>query len=83
MLFKPYRNNVLIKPASKGKIVGDTAMYYLYGEVLAVGEDVKNIKVGDTIGYTLWGLSEILEADGTKHFYVKDDPKFILGISSK
>lgn len=81
MTFPPYGNNLLIAPASKNKIIGDTSKFYLYAEVLDVGNEVKNIKKGNWVGFTLWGLNEILEADGTKHFYVKDDPKFILGVN--
>ena len=81
--YKPFGSNILIKPVSKDKVIGDTAKYYLFGEVIDIGDEVKNIKVGDTIGYTLWGLKEILEADGTKHFFVKEDPAFILGILQK
>lgn len=81
-MYKPYKNNILILPASKNKIIGDTSKFYLYGEVLDVGSEVKDIKKGDTIGYTLWGLNEILEEDGTKHYFVQDNPDFILAVKS-
>ncbi len=80
MIYKPFGNNILIQPASKNKIIGDTAKYYLYGEVLDVGNEVKNIQVGDQIGYTLWGLNKIVEADGTEHFFVQENADFILGV---
>lgn len=83
MIFKPFGNNILISPKSKEKIIGDTAKFYLFGKVLAVGDEVKKIKVGDTIGYTLWGLNEILEADGTKHYFVQENQDFILGINNE
>ena len=76
----PYKNNILIAPKSKEKIIGDTAKYYLYGEVLDVGSEVKDIKKGDIIAYTLWGLNEILEANGTKHYLIQDNPDFILAV---
>lgn len=91
--YKPYGTNILVKPASKNKVIGDTSKFYLFGEVLGVGEKVGTfrfllwnfkrkdaIKVGDTIGYTLWGLNKIIEADGTEHFFVQDNPDFILGV---
>lgn len=80
--WKAYGNNILVKPAEKNKIIGDTSKYYLYGEVLSIGNDVKDISVGDTIGYTMWGITEIVMADGIKHFFVQDTPDFILGILS-
>lgn len=77
-----YANNILIKPFEKNKIIGDTSKYYLYGQVLSVGDEVEKIKVGDTIGYTMWGVTEIVMADGAKHFFVQDTPDFVLGILS-
>lgn len=82
--FLPYKKNILIFPQSRNKIIGDTSKFYLFGEVLAVGSEVsKEIEVGDTIGYTLWGLTEILEADGNKHYFIQDSSDFILGVSKK
>ena len=81
--WKAYGDNIKIAPKSKDKIIGDTSKFYLYGEVLDIGNEVKTIKIGDTIGFTLWGLNEILEADGTKHFFVKDNPSFILAVLEK
>ncbi len=75
-----YGNNIEIIPESKNKVIGDTSKYYLFGKVASVGQLVKDIEVGDTIGYTLWGLNEILESNGTKHFYIQDNPDFILAI---
>lgn len=76
----PYGNNILILPESKNKIIGDTSKYFLYGKVLAVGNDVpKFIKEGDTIAYTLWGLNK-LEKDGKEYFFIQDNPDFILAI---
>lgn len=78
--FTPYGNNIKIEPKSKNKIIGDTSKYYLFGEVVAVGDQVKNISIGDTIGFTLWGLNEIQQEDGTKEYFVQDTPDFILGV---
>lgn len=78
--WKPYGNNILISPKEKKKVIGNTEKYYLYGEVLDVGEDVKKIKKGDTIGYTLWGLNKIVMEDNTEYFFVQDNPDFILGV---
>jgi hypothetical protein len=78
-----YGSNIIVKPVEKNKIIGDTSKYYLYGDVLSVGHLVKNIKVGDTIGYVLWGIKDIVMADGQKHFFVQDNPDFILGILKK
>jgi len=80
--WKPYGNNILISPMSKNKIIGDTSKYYLYGKVLDVGEDVKKIKIGDVIGYTQWGINKIVMDDKSEHFFIQDNPDFILGLRS-
>jgi len=79
-MFKPYKNNILIKPKDKNKIIGNTEMFYLYGEVLDVGDEVKNIKKGDTIGFTKWGISKIVMEDGSEQFFIQDNSDFILGV---
>lgn len=78
--FQPFGNNICVKPVSRNKIIGETAKYYLYGEVVAIGEDVKKIKVGDQIGYVLWGIKEIEMADGTRQYFMQEHSDFILGI---
>lgn len=78
--FQPFGNNIWIRPESRNKIVGDTAKYYLYGDVLGIGEDVKSVRVGDQVGYVLWGLTEVEMADGTKQYFMQEHPDFIKGI---
>lgn len=45
--------------------------FNLYGKVLAVGKDVKEIMVGDYIGFAKWGLSH-LDINGTRHYFVPE-----------
>lgn len=80
-MIEPYGNNILFKPKVKDKVIGQGKdNKYLYGEVLAVGEDVKKIKKGDTIYHTKWGTWMVVKADGTEDWYIPDDPYFILGV---
>ena len=79
MIINAYGNNIQIIPESKNKIIGDTSKYFLYGKVVGVGELVKNIKVGDIIAYTLWGVNK-LEKDGEEYFFIQDNSDFILAI---
>lgn len=77
---KAYGKNIRIEPKSKNKIIGDTSKYFLYGTVLDVGEEVKTIKVGDTIGYIMWGINKIEFEDKSEHFFVQDNSDFILEV---
>ena len=81
-MWRPYKNNILIEPADKNKVIGDTQTKYLYGKVLAVGSEVKDIKAGDTIGFTQWGTNKIVMADGKEHYFIADNSEFILGIKN-
>ncbi len=78
--WSPFGKNILFSPQSKDKIIGDTAKYLLYGKVLAVGDKVEKVKVGSTISYTQWALNKIVMADGSEHFFCKEDDEFILAI---
>ncbi len=78
-MIKAYGNNLHIEPVSKNKVIGDTSKYFLYGKVLSVGSEVKTIKEGNIIAYTLWGLNK-LEKDSKEYFFVQDNPDFILAI---
>lgn len=75
----PFGNNILVKPTEKKQIlVSDQGSLCEYGEVMAIGDDVQKIKVGDTIGYTIFGINS-LEIDGKKHYFVPETAEFILG----
>lgn len=83
MKFRAYGKNIIVEPENKKKVIGDTAMYHLFGKVLSVGESVTRIEPGDIIGFTMWGVNELVEANGKKHFFVQDNEDFILGIIKK
>jgi len=76
---KPFGNQILVKPVEKKQVlVSERQTLCEYGEVIAVGDGVQHIKVGDTIGYTVWGLNH-LDLNDERHYFVPEDPRFILG----
>lgn len=77
-MITPFGNQILIKPQEDDSIVKEFEKLQDYGDVIAIGEDVKKIKVGDKIGFITWGVND-LEIDGQKYYFVPEDPKFILG----
>lgn len=79
MNIKPFGNNLLIKPIEKKQVlVGDRKTLCEYGTVIAVGDKVEHIKVGMTIGYTVFGVNH-LEIDNERYYFIPEDDRFILG----
>lgn len=79
MTIKPFENNILVKPVEKKEVaVSDRSSLCEYGEVIAVGDQVTRIKVGDTIGFLVWGINK-LEINDTVHYFVPETGEFILG----
>lgn len=74
---KPFGKNILIEPYTKQQILS-TGSLCEYGTVLAIGSDVKEVKVGDKIGFTIWGLNA-LEVEDRKYYFVPEDTRFVLG----
>lgn len=75
----PFGNNILVRPVEvKQVLVNQSRSLYEFGDVLAIGEDVKRIKVGDKIAYTIWGIKSI-EIENEKHYFIPEDDRFILG----
>lgn len=73
---KPFGNNMLILPTEKKQALGQKPLCE-YGTVLEIGSEVKNVKVGDTVGYLIWGVSS-LEIEGKKHYFVPESSDFLL-----
>jgi co-chaperonin GroES (HSP10) len=79
MLIKPFGSNILIKPTEQKQIlVNLVKSMEEYGIVLAIGDEVKKIKVGDNIVYSIWGMkSPTIENE--KYYIIPEDDRFILG----
>lgn len=78
-MIKPFGKQILVQPVIKSQIaVSDNVSLCEYGKVIDIGDDVQKIKVGDEIGFTVWGLNHI-EINGIKYYFVLEDTNFILG----
>lgn len=75
MTIKPFGNNILIEPTKSSAILGESLCEY--GTVIAIGDTVTRIAVGDTIGYLTWGIQS-LDVDGTRYYLVPCTDEFIL-----
>lgn len=81
--WKPFGRNIMFAPLSKDKIIGDTSKFFLIGTVLAIGDKVEKIKVGDVISYTQWALNKIITPNGEEAFFCQEDDDFILAVYAK
>lgn len=80
MNIKPFKNRILVKPVSKAQVlVSDDGALSEYGEVLAVGKDVKDIKVGDTVGFSVFGVEKLI-IDEEKYYFLQEDADFLLAV---
>lgn len=91
---KPFGANLLVEPVVKKQVlVADRQTLCEYGKVIDMGDDVnkhggflgwfglkkKNgLKVGDTVGFLVWGLNH-LEIDEKRYYFVPESDEFILG----
>lgn len=55
----------------KEEYVTDERKFNLYGKVIAVGKDVEEVKVGDYIGFSQWGLTH-LDINGKRYHFVPE-----------
>jgi len=79
MNIQPLGDNLIVLPAEKKQIlVSDNKNLCLYGEVQAIGDEVKKIKVGDKVVYEMWGLKSP-EIDGEKVHFISESSPFLLG----
>ncbi len=79
MEIKPFGFNILVKPTEKKQTsYADQKSLCEYGEVIAVGDEVTRIKVGDTIGYTVFGVNH-LQVEDQKYYFIPETSEFVLG----
>ncbi len=78
-MIQPFGKNILIKPIVKKQVlVSQEELLTDTGEVIAVGDKVKDIKVGDTIAYLFWGTNSV-DIGNEKFWLIPEDDNFILG----
>lgn len=80
MEIKPFGRNILVEPVQKKQIlVSDSKGLCEYGKVVAIGGDVKEIKIGDTVGFLVWGVNSLVVENDT-YYFVPESDEFLLGV---
>lgn len=78
MNIKPFGNRILIKPVEKQQVlVSDDGTLNEYGEVVAVGNKVQEIKIGDRVGFSVFGVEKLV-IDEQKYYFLQEDSEFLL-----
>lgn len=71
----PYHDKLVVKPAeTRTIIVSSTGNKQEYGEVLAVGSELKDfINVGETVFFESWAVQKTPAINGEEHYFVPKD----------
>lgn len=77
-MIKPFGKQILIEPQKQKTLLTGDPTLTEYGRVVAIGDKVEEIKVGDVVGFLVWGLNH-LDINDTRHYLVYEDDKFLLG----
>lgn len=78
-MIKPLFNNILVKVRESDDILkGSESFLTEVGDVIDVGEEVKNIKVGEIIAFSQWGVKSVKHENETYRF-IPEEGRFILG----
>lgn len=78
MNIKPFGDFIQIEPIKKSQIlVSDNEALCDYGTVVAIGDNVKNIKVGNVIGYEEWGTKNIIIGE-VKNYFISESSYFLV-----
>jgi len=79
MTIKPFGKNILIQPAARSQVlVSDQGSLCEYGKVIAIGDEVTKVKVGDNVGFLVWGIQK-LDVQDTIYYFIPETSDFLLG----
>lgn len=75
----PFGKRILIKPVEKQQVlVSDDGTLNEYGEVIAIGDEVQKIEVGDKVGFSVFGVEKLI-IEEERFYFIREDDEFLLG----
>ena len=78
MQINPFGNRILVKPVERTQVlVSDDGTLNEYGEVIAVGSEVSQIKIGDKVGFSVFGIEKLV-IDEEKYYFLQETSDFLL-----
>lgn len=70
---EPYTDYLYIKPIErKQTMVRQKATLFEVAEVIAIGPEVKNTKVGDLVSYEHWDMPDVEGMDSKTYCFLKE-----------
>lgn len=76
----PFGDQILVRPVEKKQVlVSDDGTLNEYGEVVAIGDEVKKIKIGDKIGFSVFGIEKLI-IEEEKFYFIRESPEFLLAV---
>lgn len=77
-MIQPFGDQILVKPIEKQQVLlSEEGTLSEYGEVVAIGSHVSEIKVGDKIGFSVFGIEKLI-IDEQKYYFIRESPEFLL-----
>lgn len=82
MNFTPFIGRVQFAPMKQETVIlNDKDSLVEVGTVIAIGEGVTGIAIGDTIYFLAYGAEEAKDKEGNSYWTVLWDMKYIMGVS--
>lgn len=79
MKYIPLFNHILVEPIkSESFLEGEQKPIEEKGTVIAIGKEVKHVKVGDVLLFNSWGVSKTSKTDEVVYYVIPEDKEFIL-----
>ncbi len=74
----PFGDQILVKPIEKRDgPLGEEGNLSEYGEIVAVGSGVATVKVGDRVGFSVFGVEKLM-IDEQKYYFIRENAEFLL-----
>lgn len=82
MSFTPFTGRVQFEPIKQESVIlNDKDSLVEAGTVVAIGEGVINLSIGDIIYFLAYGAEEAKDKEGNSYYTVLWDKKYIMGVS--
>lgn len=79
MKIQPLGHNLLIEPETESHVLASQEIEKDFGKIIAKGEDVTKVNVGDRVAYLKWGIKRIEVSETERYLFIAEDSPWLLG----